>query len=137
MLHGNIILDTIYHLAPPPRFSSGLQGNCTCGDILLTQSLGHHHRKHKYLAQGMLSLDTRSQVQATVPGFLLIQISSVQMDNQPIIELLQAEVDENDQSFFRVLVDGFGMLPVQYQPKPSANNIVGVFARSSSLAGSV
>jgi hypothetical protein len=55
--------------------------------------------------------------EATVPGIsLLIQISAVQMNNQPIIELLQAEVDENDQSFCRVLVDGLSIKYITVEP---------------------
>lgn len=38
------------------------------------------------------------------------------MDNQPRIELLQAEVDENDQSFFRLLVDGLSIKYITVEP---------------------
>ncbi|KAJ5718498.1 alpha-galactosidase A precursor [Penicillium malachiteum] len=38
------------------------------------------------------------------------------MDNQPKIELLQAEVDENDQSFFRLLVDGLSIKYITVEP---------------------
>jgi len=38
------------------------------------------------------------------------------MDNQPIIELLQAEVGESDQSFFRVLVDGLSIKYITIEP---------------------
>lgn len=38
------------------------------------------------------------------------------MGNQPVIELLQAEVDENDQSFFRVLVDGLSIKYITVEP---------------------
>ncbi|KAJ5155708.1 alpha-galactosidase A precursor [Penicillium capsulatum] len=38
------------------------------------------------------------------------------MDNQPKIELLQAEVDENDQSFFRLLVNGLSIKYITVEP---------------------
>jgi hypothetical protein len=38
------------------------------------------------------------------------------MGNQPKIELLQAEVDENDQSFFQVLVDGLSIKYITVEP---------------------
>lgn len=38
------------------------------------------------------------------------------MDNLPKIELLQAEVDENDQSFFRLLVDGLSIKYITVEP---------------------
>lgn len=38
------------------------------------------------------------------------------MDNQPKIELLQAEVDENDQSFFRLLVHGRAIKYITVEP---------------------
>ncbi|KAJ5720186.1 alpha-galactosidase A precursor [Penicillium malachiteum] len=38
------------------------------------------------------------------------------MDYQPKIELLQAEIDENDQSFFRLLVNGLQRKYVTLQP---------------------
>ncbi|KAJ6131319.1 alpha-galactosidase A precursor [Penicillium sp. IBT 18751x] len=44
------------------------------------------------------------------------QISAAQMDNKPAIELLQAEVAENDQSFFRVLVDGLSIKYITVEP---------------------
>lgn len=58
-----------------------------------------------------------SQAEATVLRNLrLIQTSVVKMDNQPKIELLQAEVDENDQSFFRHLVDGRSIKYITVEP---------------------
>ncbi|KAJ5091697.1 alpha-galactosidase A precursor [Penicillium alfredii] len=38
------------------------------------------------------------------------------MDNRPKIELLQAEVDENDQSFFRLLVDDLSIRYITVEP---------------------
>ena len=38
------------------------------------------------------------------------------MDNQAKIELLQAEVDENDQSFFRLMVDGISIKYIIVEP---------------------
>ena len=38
------------------------------------------------------------------------------MDNQAEIELLQAEVDENDESFFRLLVDGRSIKYITVEP---------------------
>lgn len=46
----------------------------------------------------------------------MIQISVIKMDNLPKIELLQAEVDENDQSFFRLLVDGLSIKYITVEP---------------------
>lgn len=48
--------------------------------------------------------------------FFLVQISTLQMDHQPKIELLQAEVDESDQSIFRLLVDGLSIKYVTVEP---------------------
>lgn len=39
-----------------------------------------------------------------------------QNDNRPKIELLQAEVDENDQSFFRLLVNGLSIKYITVEP---------------------
>lgn len=39
------------------------------------------------------------------------------MDNQAKIELLQAEVDENDESFFRLLVDGRSIKYITVEPR--------------------
>ncbi|KAL5365164.1 glycoside hydrolase superfamily [Aspergillus floccosus] len=49
-------------------------------------------------------------------GFISLTPALVEMDNQPRIELLQAEVDENNHSFFRLLVDGRTIKYIAIEP---------------------
>ncbi|GES57890.1 alpha-galactosidase agla [Aspergillus terreus] len=81
---------------------------CTGGEKQIWQVRGSELRPLSLLGECLTADGTRLSLRRTTSPFraLLSDSKPVEMDNHPKIELLQAEVDENDESFFRLLVDG-------------------------------
>lgn len=84
---------------------------------MFRSALCHHKNNINSAKSAEPSLKTTSQVElASSERVFSFFKFGIQMNSQPKIELLQAEVDENDNSYFRVLVDGQSIKYIRVEP---------------------